>query len=364
MNILKSIVTVVLVTFCFSSVIVKAQIVWDFEDGNDHGFTLWSVVPATPATDDPNTAGDEAVTGVGGSDGLPDAGHCWTIGPPNQFEGLKPAVDEGEHVVNGVLKYTDANDPFGVFEDPANPSFINPRGQTSYLNTYNLNMWGDYLHSQYNDQIATSPPVLLSDDAMLIVWSYGGGSTNATFAPEMETDRENDGYWERSCGIAVLSEADKSWLASVFTQHRQHYDADTLDLSAFAGQTVILDVVDAFEGAWGWIAIDEIQITNATVTTDVASKPSATPVTYALMQNYPNPFNPTTQIHYTLGKNTKVEIAVYDLLGHKVATLVDGYQNAGSHKVVWDATNVSAGIYVYQMKTNELVESKKMILVK
>ena len=79
---------------------------------------------------------------------------------------------------------------------------------------------------------------------------------------------------------------------------------------------------------------------------------------------FPNPFNLTTRIQYTLGKNTKVEIAVYDLLGRKVATLMDGYQNGGSHQVVWDASEVSAGVYLYQMKTNDIVISKRMTLIK
>ena len=65
-----------------------------------------------------------------------------------------------------------------------------------------------------------------------------------------------------------------------------------------------------------------------------------------------------------MGKNAKVEIAVYDLLGHKVATLVNEYQNGGSHKIVWDASGASAGVYLYRMKTNNVVESKKMLLVK
>ena len=98
--------------------------------------------------------------------------------------------------------------------------------------------------------------------------------------------------------------------------------------------------------------------------TAVEGKEQFAPTQFELAQNYPNPFNPTTQIQYTLGKNTKVEIAVYDLLGHKVATLMNGYQNAGSHKVVWDASGASAGVYMCQMKTNNVVETKKMLLVK
>jgi len=364
MNTLKRIIAIVLVTFCFSSVIVKAQVIWDFENGNDHGFTLWCVVPATPAPDDPNVAGDEALTGVGGSDGLPDAGNVWSIGPPNQYDGFIAAVKEGCHADNsGYLEYSDCNDPFGVYlVDP--PSFVNSRGQTGYLNTYNLSEWGDDLNSEYNDQIATSPAVLLSADAELVVWSFGGGSTGATIAPEIESNREADGYWERSCGIAVLSAADTSFLASMLTQKREHFGADTLDLSAYAGQTVIIDVVDAFQGAWGWIAVDEIQITNATLVTGVESEKSSVPTQFELAQNFPNPFNPTTKIQYTLGKNTNVEISVYDLLGQKVATLVNEYQNGGSHKIVWDASGASAGVYFCQMKTNGLVETKKMLLVK
>ena len=82
------------------------DIVWDFENGNDHGFTLWSVNPATPAADDPTTAGDEALTGVGGSKGLPDAGMVWTIGRPDQFDGQKPALSEGDKAkADGTMEY-------------------------------------------------------------------------------------------------------------------------------------------------------------------------------------------------------------------------------------------------------------------
>ena len=225
---------------CFSSLTVNAQVNWDFEGGEDHGFTLRCLNPAVPADDDPDIAGDESITGViaelgHGDDGLPNAGVAWTIGPPNQFDTYIPAVEEGCHVVGGFLEYGDCNDPFDVFLDPGNPSYVNPRGQESYLNTYNLSQWGDDLHSAANDQIATSPPVTLSDGAMLSEWSHGGGSTGATAAPEPEPDRETWGYWDGGSGIAVLSAEDNSFLASVLTSNRQNYGADSLDLSAFAG---------------------------------------------------------------------------------------------------------------------------------
>ena len=94
------------------------------------------------------------------------------------------------------------------------------------------------------------------------------------------------------------------------------------------------------------------------------AKEELAPANYALNQNYPNPFNPTTQIQYSLGTGSDVEITVYDLVGNKVATLVNGYQSAGNHDVVWDASEATAGVYLYQLKTNNVVETKKMLLVK
>jgi hypothetical protein len=85
---------------------------------------------------------------------------------------------------------------------------------------------------------------------------------------------------------------------------------------------------------------------------------------FQLAQNYPNPFNLTTQISYSLEKGTRVELDVYNIHGQKVAALVNQHQWAGTHKVVWDATNASAGVYFYKMKVDNHVVSKRMLLVK
>jgi hypothetical protein len=84
----------------------------------------------------------------------------------------------------------------------------------------------------------------------------------------------------------------------------------------------------------------------------------------ALSQNYPNPFNASTTIKYSLTRNTRTEIIVYDLLGHKLATLVDEYRNAGTHEVAWDASEFPAGIYMYQLKTDDFIVSNKMKLIR
>ena len=90
---------------------------------------------------------------------------------------------------------------------------------------------------------------------------------------------------------------------------------------------------------------------------------------YALHQNYPNPFNPITTLRYDIPENSMVTITIYDMVGREVYTIMNEVQNAGYKSIVWDATNnygqaVSAGIYLYQIKTDAFVQTKKMILLK
>jgi Secretion system C-terminal sorting domain len=73
------------------------------------------------------------------------------------------------------------------------------------------------------------------------------------------------------------------------------------------------------------------------------------PKNYALYQNYPNPFNPTTTIDYDLPKSSHVTIMVYDMLGQKVAKLVDENEEAGNYRAVFDASKLSSGVYFYRL---------------
>ena len=92
------------------------------------------------------------------------------------------------------------------------------------------------------------------------------------------------------------------------------------------------------------------------------------PTDFQLNQNYPNPFNPSTTIPYTLEKSGYVNLSVYNIMGQKVRTLIDSYQAAGSHGVTWNGfddagKNVGAGVYIYQFKSKNYSESRKMLLI-
>jgi hypothetical protein len=88
------------------------------------------------------------------------------------------------------------------------------------------------------------------------------------------------------------------------------------------------------------------------------------PAVFELHQNYPNPFNPATTISFTLGKGGITTLAVYNVLGQKVATLVSGYVASGRHEVTFDASAVSSGMYFYRLESGNLSSVKKMMLLK
>ena len=96
---------------------------------------------------------------------------------------------------------------------------------------------------------------------------------------------------------------------------------------------------------------------------------SVVPSTFTLHQNFPNPFNPITTLSYDLPKDSDVSFTVFDMLGNEIVTLINSNQQAGFKSVQWDATDsrgrpVSAGVYLYQIKAGEFVDTKKMVLLK
>jgi|AntRauTorckE6833_2_1112554.scaffolds.fasta_scaffold00035_64 glycosidase len=88
------------------------------------------------------------------------------------------------------------------------------------------------------------------------------------------------------------------------------------------------------------------------------------PSSYKLGQNYPNPFNPTTTISYEIAEAGMVELEVFDMLGRKVAEVVNQRQSSGNYTVNFDASNLSSGLYIYRLRANGKVMTKKMTLIK
>lgn len=100
--------------------------------------------------------------------------------------------------------------------------------------------------------------------------------------------------------------------------------------------------------------------------TDVSDNINQTPREYILYQNYPNPFNPSTKISWQMPESGYVTIAIYDILGREIETIINDYYEAGNHSTVYNInlSRLSSGAYFYQLKTNSFVDRKKMMLIK
>lgn len=127
--------------------------------------------------------------------------------------------------------------------------------------------------------------------------------------------------------------------------------------------------IQSIQTTWSWPELVDLNIT--VVNTSNAQSAdysleiiSAIPENDLITQNYPNPFNPVTRIDFALNDTKDVRLEVYNILGRKVATLVDERRDGGFHSVLFDGSGLASGVYIYRIITDQTVQSEKMILVK
>lgn len=107
-----------------------------------------------------------------------------------------------------------------------------------------------------------------------------------------------------------------------------------------------------------------IFISKKAISTVENEKQQDIPKEAVLYRNYPNPFNPSTIIRFQLAANTNVTLKVFDTLGREVAALVDGFRNAGEHKIEFSASDIPSGIYIYKLDTDNSSLTQRMTLIK
>lgn len=133
-----------------------------------------------------------------------------------------------------------------------------------------------------------------------------------------------------------------------------------------AGVTWSLNAIDFLDERRGYAVGDSgtILYTANGGVVSVHGGEVGSPSIFQVGQNYPNPFNPTTRIIYQLSVVCHVTLAVYDVLGREVETLVDARQNAGTHTLTFDAGNLPGGMYFYRLQAGNRSETRKLILLK
>jgi hypothetical protein len=88
------------------------------------------------------------------------------------------------------------------------------------------------------------------------------------------------------------------------------------------------------------------------------------PFEFSLEQNYPNPFNPTTKMEYRIAEKGFISLKIYDVLGNEIATLLNKVTPAGTYEVEWNASDLPSGIYFYQLRVGNFIQTKKMLFLK
>ncbi|MFQ5869831.1 MAG: T9SS type A sorting domain-containing protein, partial [Candidatus Zixiibacteriota bacterium] len=128
------------------------------------------------------------------------------------------------------------------------------------------------------------------------------------------------------------------------------YPSSVTDSSFFE-----IEVIAGATGGHSWVLTGSFEKSAESVTL---------PSGFALLENYPNPFNASTSISFDLAEAGNVSLKVYDITGRLVATLVDGFQEAGHMSVTWDASMVSSGVYFYKLTAGDFTEVKRMTLLR
>ncbi|MGR3296522.1 MAG: FlgD immunoglobulin-like domain containing protein [Candidatus Bathyanammoxibius sp.] len=129
-------------------------------------------------------------------------------------------------------------------------------------------------------------------------------------------------------------------------------------------------IVGAYFNDAGGESAGRAYVYTCTLTVDVAEDlEGLIPEAFYLSSNYPNPFNPVTTIRFSVPSRTYVSLTVYNQLGQKVATLVDGERHAGVYEAVWKGMDshgnqVASGVYLYKMKAGSFTQSRTMVLLK
>lgn len=112
------------------------------------------------------------------------------------------------------------------------------------------------------------------------------------------------------------------------------------------------------------MVVDYVRVYEDATLTSIGDESFQKPDSYKLNQNYPNPFNPATQIDFSIPQNEHVSLEVYNMMGQKVATLVNQSMQAGEHTAAFDASGLASGVYLYRLSAGNEVLERRMSLIK
>ena len=226
-----------------------------------------------------------------------------------------------------------------------------------------------------NDAPTSFSLVTPEDSAEVIITTESiaaGATIDVSWTPSMDADEDSVAYGFLLFNGPYSVETPALYTAEVgMTQLMIPYSySSAIALLETAGfQSITCDwLVFATDGQDTTMS-DEIRTLFLDARPVLTVDESVVPEVFALHQNFPNPFNPTTTINYDIPESQVVSIMIYDIMGRKVRSLVNEFQEVGYRSVRWDATDdfgigVSAGMYVYTIQAGDFRQVRKMVLLK
>lgn len=274
---------------------------------------------------------------------IPDAGSYWhnvALGSPqtNNLSQYDLKLYINEFMASNDTSYTDE---FGDFGD--------------WIEIYNAEEFDVNLRNLYISDDLTDPGTWQIPDGMdtttvpagnfLILWADKESEKGPN---HVEIKLSGDG---EQIGLSWKGETDFNWIDSLT------YTAQIADVS----EGRLPDASDA----WANFVVASPGATNESgVVVGIGNEEIGFPGSMVLEQNYPNPFNPSTTINYFLPQAGTINISVFNVVGQKVATLLDGKQSAGNKSMIWNANGFASGIYFISLKMDGKIQTRKMILAK
>ncbi|GEM_PF-1826537 len=213
------------------------------------------------------------------------------------------------------------------------------------------------LNYPHNDNlIAYLPAVKGNGNPMLRFWTVCRTEGGKDFG-KVEVSKNRGANWTEVLSLDENSHPE--WAAGNNVWFKKE-----VNLSAYATDTIFVRFRLTSDGAnskFGWL-IDDIEL--QPLATSVDGEIASVPAEYELSQNFPNPFNPVTKINYAIKERGLATLKVYDVLGKEVQTLINSQHDAGWYAIDFNGTNLSSGIYFYQLRSGNFVETKKLLLMK
>jgi hypothetical protein len=293
-----------------------------------------------------------------------------TVFLANRSDGLRAYSYDGASFTN-MGHIDDGGSPHGVAVDIDSTIFLANGGDglraysydgNSFTNTAHIDSLGNY-SAAYGVTLAPDGTVFLAGGySGLSAYAYDGSS----FTRKANASSSSEAYDMSfdSSGTVFLA-IKNGWLGGSSSLWAYDYNGDSLTPTASINADSALGVVVGEDGT--------VFLANGSaglfaysygLATGIDDNSFPVPGNYILEQNYPNPFNPSTIIEFTLPQSGFVTLKVYNLLGQKVATLLEAHKPAGQHIVNFNASALTSGIYYYTLTTDDFRQTRKMVLLR